>query len=93
MLGRNILPDEDQLGHANEMILSYGLWARRFNKDRNVVGRSIQIDGHGCLVIGVMPPGFNFPMRREAAHTPSPYVEFWAPMRAEEPKDALFGAA
>src|SRR5882762_6287630 len=42
MLGRNILPDEDQPGHANEMILSYGLWTRRFNKDRNVIGRNVQ---------------------------------------------------
>src|SRR3954466_6096451 len=77
MLGRNILPDEDQLGHANEMILSYGLWIRRFNKDRNVIGRNVQIDGHDCQIIGVMLPEFNFPMRRGAAHTPSPYVEFW----------------
>jgi predicted permease len=82
MLGRNILPDEDQPGHANEMILSYGLWRRRFNADRSVIGRSFRIDGHDCLVIGVMPPEFNFPMRRAAAHTPSPYVEFWAPRQA-----------
>jgi predicted permease len=82
MLGRNILPDEDQPGHANEMILSYGLWRRRFNADRSVVGRSFNIDGHDCLVIGVMPPDFNFPLRRAAAHTPSPYVEFWAPRQA-----------
>lgn len=81
MLGRNILPDEDQPGHANEMILSYGLWSRRFNRDRNVVGRSVLVDGHNCLIIGVMPPDFNFPLRRAAAHTPSPYVEFWAPIR------------
>ena len=65
------------------MILSYGLWVRRFSKDRNVIGRNVQIDGHDCLIIGVMPPEFNFPMRRGAAHTPSPYVEFWAPMRAD----------
>jgi putative ABC transport system permease protein len=82
MLGRNILPDEDQPRHANEMILSYGLWRRRFNGDRSVVGRSFNIDGHDCLVIGVMPPEFNFPLRRAAAHTPSPYVEFWAPRQA-----------
>lgn len=80
MLGRNILPDEDKLGHANEMILSYGLWARRFNADRSIVGRTVNVDGHDCLIIGVMPPDFNFPMRRAAAHTPSPYVEFWAPI-------------
>jgi hypothetical protein len=82
MLGRNILPDEDQLGHSNEMILSYGLWTRRFNADPNVVGRNVIVNGHDCLVIGVMPPEFNFPVRRGAAHTPSPYVEFWAPLRS-----------
>jgi predicted permease len=80
MLGRNILPEEDRMGHANEMILSYGLWMRRFNSDRNVVGRSANVDGHDCLIIGVMPPNFNFPLRRAAAHTPSQYVEFWAPI-------------
>ena len=78
MLGRNILPDEDRPGRRDEMILSYGLWVRRFNSDRSVVGRTVTVNGHGCLVIGVMPPGFNFPLRRAAVHTPSPYVEFWA---------------
>lgn len=85
MLGRNILPDEDQPGHANEMILSYGLWVRRFNSDPGVVGRSVNIDGHNCLVIGVMRPEFDFPLRRGAVHTPSPYVEFWAPFRSGKP--------
>jgi putative ABC transport system permease protein len=60
------------------MILSYLLWVRRFNSDRNVVGRTVTVNGHGCLVIGVMPPNFNFPLRRAAVHTPSSYVEFWA---------------
>ncbi len=80
MLGRNILPEEDRPGHSDEMILSYGLWVRRFHADPNVVGQTVTVNGHGCLVIGVMPPEFNFPLRREATHTPSPYVEFWAPM-------------
>jgi hypothetical protein len=53
MLGRNILPDEDQPGHSNEMILSYGLWTRRFNADPNVVGRTVTVTGHDCLVIGL----------------------------------------
>jgi putative ABC transport system permease protein len=82
MLGRNILPEEDQLDHSNEMILSYGLWTRRFNADPHVVGRNVVVNGHDCLVIGVMPPEFNFPLRRGAVHTPSPYVEFWAPLRS-----------
>ena len=81
MLGRNILPGEDQPGHLDEMILSYGLWISRFNADRGVVGRTVKVNGVDCLVIGVMPPDFNFPLRRAAAHTPAPYVEFWAPLK------------
>jgi putative ABC transport system permease protein len=80
MLGRNILPEEDQIGHTEVMILNFGLWKRRFRGDRSIVGRNIKINGHECLVIGVMPPQFNFPLRRAAAHTPSPYVEFWEPL-------------
>ena len=67
------------------MILSYGLWERRFNADPHVVGRSINIDGQGCLMIGVMPEGFNFPLHRAATATPTPYVEFWVPMRVTAP--------
>lgn len=93
MLGRNILLQEDQPGHADEMILSYGLWARRFHSDRGIVGRTVTVNGHQCLVIGVMPPAFNFPLRRAAAHTPSPYVEFWAaPFIIPANPDAGLGA-
>src|SRR5882724_3794556 len=93
MLGRNILPEEDQPGRPDEMILSYGLWVRRFNSDRNVLGRTVTVNGHACLIIGVMPPNFNFPLRREAAHTPSPYVEFWAsPFVVPKNKNAGLGA-
>lgn len=93
MIGRNILPEEDQPGHSDVMILSYGLWVRRFHADPSVIGRSVNIVGRSCLIAGVMPPGFNFPLRREAAHTPSPYVEFWAaPMRFSPNPDAGLGA-
>jgi predicted permease len=87
MLGRNILPDEDQPGHADEMILSHGLWVRRFNSDRGIIGHSVTIGGRSCLIIGVMPPDFDFPLRRGAVHTPSPYVDFWAPFRSGKPVD------
>jgi predicted permease len=91
MLGRNILPEEDQPGRAHEIILSYGLWTRRFNADPNIVGQAIKADGHDWLVIGVMPPNFNFPLRRTATHTPSPYVEFWAPLRSGGPSTTAGG--
>ena len=94
MLGRNILPEEDQPGRADVIILSYGLWRRRFQSDPAVAGRTVVMNGRACLIAGVMPPGFNFPLRREAAHTPSPYVEFWAaPLRRASNPDAGMGAA
>jgi putative ABC transport system permease protein len=40
------------------LILSYGLWQRRFGRDPNVVGKSLQVDGQECIVVGVMPDGF-----------------------------------
>ncbi len=78
MLGRGMLPEEDEPSHPDVMILSYGLWTRRFHSDSSVIGRAVTENGHTCLIVGVMPSGFNFPLRRAAAHTPSPYVEFWA---------------
>jgi putative ABC transport system permease protein len=79
MLGRNILPEEDQPKHASVMILSYGLWTRRFHSDRSVIGRSVLVNGHACTIVGVMPPEFNFPLRLgTTVRTPSPYIEFWA---------------
>ena len=93
MLGRSFLPEEDQPSHAGVMVLSYGLWVRSFRADRSIVGRTVTTNGQACLVIGVMPPEFNFPMRREAAHTPSPYVEFWAaPLQAPHNSGAGMGA-
>ncbi len=90
MLGRNILPEEDQPGHPDVMLLSYGLWVSRFNADRSVVGRTVTVNGRGCLVIGVMPPEFDFPLRRGATHTPTPYVQFWA-APLETPADPYAG--
>ena len=81
MLGRNILPEEDQPGRPNVMILSYGLWQRRFHGDAGIVGKTITINRRGCLVIGVMPQGFNFPLREGDVHTPWPYIEFWASLQ------------
>src|SRR5260370_129574 len=95
MLGRNILPEEDRPGRNNEMILSYGLWKRRFNSDPSVVGRSVEVNGHSCAIIGVMPPGFDFPMRlATTVRTPSQHMDFWAPLGLDPAKpDRTIGSA
>jgi len=78
MLGRNILPGESGPGRDQEIILSYGLWQRRFLSDPNVIGRNVVVNGHNSRVIGVMPPGFDFPMRlATTVSTPSHHMDFW----------------
>jgi putative ABC transport system permease protein len=62
MLGRAFFPEEDQPGRDHVIILSYGLWGRRFGSDRAVIGRAINIDRQSYTVIGVMPAGFDFPL-------------------------------
>lgn len=80
MLGRNILPEEAQPGRDREIILSYGLWTRRFNSDRSIIGQSVEVNGHPSTIIGVMPPGFDFPLRMATSlRTPSQHTDFWAP--------------
>jgi predicted permease len=49
--------DQDPHG-AKTVILGYGYWQRRFGSDRNVIGRSIQVDGITREIVGVMPRGF-----------------------------------
>jgi predicted permease len=89
ILGRNILPEETQPSreHEREMILSYGLWVRRFDHDPNIVGRSVEVNGHACTIIGVMPPEFDFPMRlATTVRVPSQHMDFWAPLVVDPAK-------
>jgi predicted permease len=59
-VGRVFTADED-VPRLNIGMLSYGLWQRRFGGSRDVIGRTIQIDGQPMIVVGVMPDGFRVP--------------------------------
>ncbi len=61
MLGRAFLPSEDEPGN-HVVILSHGLWQRRFGGDRAIIGKSVTLDGQPFQIIGVMPPRFSFPI-------------------------------
>lgn len=65
VLGRAFLPDEDQPGQASTVILGHDFWLTHFHADNSVLGRSISLDGHDYQIIGVMAPGFNFPISVE----------------------------
>jgi putative ABC transport system permease protein len=60
-LGRSFDPDERVKGGARAAVLSDGFWRRRFGGDPTIVGRSLRLDGNTVTVVGVMPPGFNYP--------------------------------
>jgi putative ABC transport system permease protein len=68
--GRTFTAEEDTPGHENVVILSNGLWQRRFGADPNILGRSLMLNSTSYTVIGVMPPTFQFPDRETELFTP-----------------------
>jgi putative ABC transport system permease protein len=64
-LGRGFLPDENQPGKTHVAVISHGLWTRRFNADRGILGRSILLNSEPHTVVGVMPEGFSYPTKRD----------------------------
>ena len=53
--GRIFTPEEDKPGNNRVVLLSYGLWLRRFGADEDVVGKTLTLDGANHTIIGVMP--------------------------------------
>jgi len=66
VLGRCFTPAEDRPGGPPAVLLSHGLWQRRFRGDPGIVGREVIAGGKPHRVVGVMPAGFEFPDIREA---------------------------
>lgn len=56
ILGRGFLAEEEEGESHKVVVLSHGLWQRRFAADRGVIGRTTSIDGEPYTIIGVMPP-------------------------------------
>ncbi|MFI5183199.1 MAG: ABC transporter permease [Vicinamibacteria bacterium] len=75
LIGRVFADADDREGAPGTLLLSYGLWQRRFGGDSAVVGRNVLLDGVPYLIIGVMSPGFHFPSRE---------TQIWMPMRFGE---------
>ncbi|HEX9669304.1 MAG TPA: ABC transporter permease [Thermoanaerobaculia bacterium] len=57
-VGRTFLAHEDGPGSEPVAVLSHGFWQRRFGGERQIVGRTIVLNGQAHTVVGVMPPGF-----------------------------------
>ena len=79
-LGRTVEPGDSVPGRHRIVVLSDGLWRRRFAADPKVIGRTIQLDQDALTVVGVMPPQFEIF---------EPGTDLWAPL-AWEPGTSSF---
>jgi putative ABC transport system permease protein len=75
VLGRDFAADDNKIGAPKTAILGDKIWRRDFNADPNIVGQSVTINGKAATIIGVMPPGFEFPFSEE----------LWTPLYNEWP--------
>jgi putative ABC transport system permease protein len=76
--GRSFLPEEQQPGGANVVILSDGFWHNHFAGDESIIGKPLVLDGSSTTVVGILPATFRFPFE-----FPEPNV--WLPRVFEHP--------
>jgi len=69
--GRAFAPEEGEIGHDHEVILSHALWQQLYGGDPSAIGRELRLDGEPFTIVGVMPRDFLFF---------SPDVRLWVPL-------------
>jgi predicted permease len=74
-LGRNFTADDDKPSANGTVILSWGLWKRRFGGDPAIVNHTILLDARPYTVVGIMPAWFAFPDQTRQLWTPLHYKE------------------
>lgn len=72
-LGRDFQAADDILHGPKVVIVSNGVWRRRFGADNTIIGRDIKLDDDPYTVIGIMPAGFD--------NVLAPSAEFWSPLQ------------
>ncbi len=71
--GRNFTADEDKENGPHVCILSYDVWKTRFGKREDIVGQTIQLDGVGTTVVGILAEGLPAPISIAQALQPWPF--------------------
>ncbi|HET9315328.1 MAG TPA: ABC transporter permease [Vicinamibacteria bacterium] len=80
-LGRQFRAEEDVYGGPAVMILSHGLWARRFGADPSVIGRKVELSGTPHEIVGVLPADFHLLLPAEAFRLKD--AEVWRPVQVD----------
>lgn len=80
IIGRGFRDGEDRPGAAKTAVLEYATWQRRFGGDPSVLGRALVLNNEPHQVIGILPPGFEFPIDA---------VDVWMPLGSGPPITAM----
>jgi putative ABC transport system permease protein len=83
-VGRVFTREDDKPGGRRTVVLSHGLWQRRFGSDPKIVGQEIPLGSSPSLVLGVMPQGFKYPLGGDN-------YEFWMPLASSLAASELAG--
>ncbi|MGO9339863.1 MAG: ADOP family duplicated permease [Terracidiphilus sp.] len=75
-LGRNFTADDDKHGANPTVLLSWGLWKRRFGGSASILNQTVMLDNKSYTVIGIMPSWFAYPDQK---------VQLWTPLYHENP--------
>ena len=73
LLGRTLTDQDERAGASPVAVIGHDLWMRRFGGDPGVVGRTVRLGREPTSIVGVMPPGFAFPVAQS----------LWTPLRAD----------
>jgi putative ABC transport system permease protein len=79
-LGRDFIESDDTPAANGTVLLSWGLWKRRFGGDPTILNRTIELDARPFTIIGVMPPWFDFP---------DSSTQLWTPVYHDKPEAAM----
>ena len=81
MSGRGFLPEDERAGANRVVVISHGLWQRRFGSDPTTPGKVLTLDGDSFTIVGIMPAGVSFPqdMGLPAFFDFSAKTDLWTP--------------
>jgi predicted permease len=86
LMGRTFTPDEDRLGANPTVMITEGVWKRKFGSDRNIIGKQLILDDQSRTVIGVVPSSFH--LRITNFHSDDWHIDVYTPVG--EYNDPLF---
>jgi putative ABC transport system permease protein len=82
-LGRLVTQSDDVPGGGNVVVISHALWNSKLSADPSIIGQSLEIDGRAYQIIGVMPPGFEYPRTSDLPYdvdAAAKKSDLWIPM-------------